>query len=248
MQSSIGQKRSGLIGLLLCVCVSPAQALGGDATVLAGNRLENRTVMVLSSQGGACSGTVITPSIILTAAHCVSRAGQYAVATRDSAGKVALQEVRQIARHPEFQAGARASIDMALVRLASPLPARFSPVTLDDGAQENGVGSVQTIAGFGLAREGDEASAGILRSASVSVLPRYFPRFLRLGPVQGTIAICQGDSGGPVFSEATSDVTVIGVIYGKENSDGRQCGATAQAVRVAPQRRWINGIMAQWAK
>jgi hypothetical protein len=69
---------------------------------------------------------------------------------------------------------------------------------------------------------------------------------LRLGLAGGGVAICKGDSGGPVFSDGLFGLTLTGVIYGKEGGDGRQCGATAQAVRIAPQRAWIDRVMAQW--
>jgi secreted trypsin-like serine protease len=236
--------RNGLAGIL-CLVATAVLALGGDAASDAG-RLENRVVMVLGNRGSVCSGTVVAPTIIITAGHCVSGSGQYAVAYREVGGSPTLQEVRQVARHPEFRAGARVSIDIALVRLKLPLPARFVPVALDDNVNDDGVGSRQTIAGFGIAREGDDSSAGTLRSASVTVLPRYYPRFFRLGLSGGGIAICKGDSGGPVFSDGLFGLTLTGVVYGKEGGDGRQCGAIAQAVRIAPQRTWIDKTMAQW--
>jgi secreted trypsin-like serine protease len=237
-------RRNGLAGLL-CLATTAAQPLGGDAASEAG-RFENRVVMVLGNRGSVCTGTVVAPTIVITAGHCVSGSGQYAIAYMEVGGSPTLQEVRQISRHPEFKAGARVSIDIALVRLKMPLPKRFAPVTLDDNAEDDGVGSRQTIAGFGLAREGDDASAGTLRSASVTVLPRYYPRFFRLGLTDGGVAICKGDSGGPVFSDGLFGLTLTGVIYGKEGGDGRQCGATAQAIRIAPQRGWIDRVMAQW--
>ncbi len=228
---------------------SPALALGGDAASDAGSRLESRTVMVLGSRGSVCSGTVVAPTIILTAGHCVSGSGQYAIAYKETGGSPTLQEVRQVARHPEFKAGTRVSIDMALVRLKLPLPSRFLPVALDANADDDGVGSRMTIAGFGLARDGDEKSAGTLRSATVTVLPRFYPRYFRLGLSGGGISVCKGDSGGPVFSDGFTGATLTGVIYASERQrGGRQCGDVAQAVRIAPQRGWIDRIMAQWVQ
>ncbi len=235
--------------LAACLLTSPAWALGGDAASEAGSRLESRTVMVLGSRGSVCSGTVVAPTIILTASHCVSGSGQYAIAYKEAGGSPTLQEVRQVARHPEFKAGTRVSIDMALVRLKLPLPSRFSPVALDADADDDGVGSRMTIAGFGLARDGDEKSAGTLRSATVTVLPRFYPRYFRLGLSGGGISICKGDSGGPVLSDGFTGATLTGVIYASERQrGGRQCGDVAQAVRIAPQRGWIDRIMAQWAQ
>jgi secreted trypsin-like serine protease len=235
--------------LAACLLATSAFALGGNAASEAGSRLESRTVMVLGSRGSVCSGTVVAPTIILTASHCVSGSGQYAVAYKEVGGSPTLQEVRQVARHPEFKAGTRVSIDLALIRLKLPLPSRFSAVPLDDNADDDGVGSRMTIAGFGLARDGDENSAGTLRSATVTVLPRFYPRYFRLGLAAGGVSICKGDSGGPVFSDGFAGATLTGVIYASERQrGGRQCGDVAQAVRIAPQRAWIDRVMGQWAQ
>ncbi len=231
---------------LLGLAASPAWSLGGGA--VSEGRLENRVVMVLGSRGSVCSGTVLSPTVVITAGHCVSGSDRYAIAYREG-GSPVLQEVSQVARHPEFSGRQRVSIDMALVRLKTPLPGRFSPVALDDNAEDDVVGSRQTIAGFGLAREGDEASAGRLRNGEVTILPRFYPRFMRLGRTDGSLLVCKGDSGGPVLSEGLLGTTLTGVVYASERkSGGRQCGDTAQAVRVAPQRQWIDGVRARWGE
>jgi hypothetical protein len=78
--------------------------------------------------------------------------------------------VRDVAMHPEFRANAaqrrERSIDMAMLRLATPLPARFAAARLD---QAGGVaaGARFRVVGFGLTREGDERSAGRLRAGEL---------------------------------------------------------------------------------
>jgi secreted trypsin-like serine protease len=240
--------RTAALSALLALAAQPAFALGGDAVSETGGRLESRTVMVLGQRGSVCTGTVLSPTVVITAGHCVAGAGQYAVAYREG-GSPVLQEVRQIARHPEFSGRQKVSIDMALIRLKLPLPSRFSPVALDANADDDIVGSRQTVAGFGLAREGDEASAGTLRVAQVTILPRFFPRFMRLGLANGQFRVCKGDSGGPVLSEGLTGMTLTAVVYASEKKRGGiQCGDTAQAVRVAPQRAWIDGVRARWGE
>lgn len=233
----------------LVVCASHAFALGGDAVSETGGRLERHVIMVHGTKGNTCTGTVLSPTVVITAAHCVTGSSQYAVSYKEGDSPV-LQEVREVARHPNFKASSTVSVDVALIRMRVPLPPRFSPVALDDpsnATDDNGVGSQQTIAGFGLSREGDEKTLGTLRAAPVTVLPRFYPRFFRLGRNGSDLLICKGDSGGPVLNEALFGLTLTGVIYASEkSSNGRQCGDKAQAVRIAPQRRWIDGVMARW--
>lgn len=233
---------------------APALALGGFAS--SGNAaLAPHLVMVLSKSSnrhGACTGSVIAPHVVLTAAHCVAGKQQIAIAYPEDGSHV-LQRVTAIAVHPNFSPRARVSIDLALVRLEGALPDRFVPLALDQGAEVHAVGARQEVAGFGLKADQDEASAGILRSAQVEVLPRLYPRFLRLGRsglggLDG-FAICTGDSGGPVLTDAGEGRRIVGVIYGREKYGASQsCGTTAQAVRVAPQRAWLSGIMARWSR
>jgi len=225
-----------------------ALALGGQAASPDGG-LASHLVMVLSKQGnkhGACTGTVITPDIILTAAHCVAGNRQVAVAYKEDGSHV-LQRVMARAVNPGFSPKARVSIDLALIRLDSALPARFRPMVLESDDSSHQIGVRRTIAGFGLAVDRDETSAGTLRSASVTVLPRLYPRFLRLGhSVDADLsdfAVCTGDSGGPVLNGST----VVGVVYGREKfGNAQMCGTTAQAVRIAPHRAWIDKVVQGW--
>ena len=68
-----------------------------------------------------------------------------------------------------------------------------------------------------------------------------------------TLQVCKGDSGGPVFSDAGGHLTLSGVIVATYNQSPKPgarwsavCGNTAQAIRIAPQRGWIDGVMAGW--
>lgn len=231
---------------------SPAFALGG-ASSGRDRGLEAHLVMVLSRDGnrhGSCTGTVIAPTIILTAAHCVAGKKSVAIAYGEEGSHV-LQRVNARALHPGFSARSKVSIDLALVRLDAPLPARFRPIGLDRGEVGHAIGLRKTIAGFGIAQDGVEASAGTLRSAVVPVLPQLYARFLRLGPGAGSdlsdFAVCTGDSGGPVIGSGNEGPVVVGVTYGREKFSGAtSCGVTAQAVRIAPQRGWIDDVLARW--
>jgi secreted trypsin-like serine protease len=191
-------RRLQLLALAALLAPEAALALGGEAASAGTSRMEARVVMVLGDRGNVCSGSVLSPTVVITAAHCVTGSAQYAVAYRE-AGSPVLQQVRQIAKHPGFSASARVSTDMA---------------------------------------------------AEVKVLPRFYPRFMRLGlNGQGDIRICKGDSGGPVFSEGLVALKLTGVIYASEKKNGgRHCGDTAQAVRIGPQRGWIDGVRAKWGE
>ena len=124
----------------LCLALAYAFALGapGAQAIVGGAEddgpLARASVMVLSSNGGVCSAVVLAQDVVLTAAHCVTGAAEHRVHFRDEAGQPVLIVPAAKAVHPGYDAKAietrQRSIDLALVRIPEPLPARFERATL----------------------------------------------------------------------------------------------------------------------
>ena len=232
-----------------CLAISAAQALVGRATPDAADA--NHIVMVLASErgkAGFCSGVVLAPDVVLTAAHCVPLGADLRIHFRDETGAPILLGVTDVARHPLYQADAarrrRRSIDLALVRLATPLPARFSPTALDESAAV-AVGDRFKLAGFGVSREGVETTAGVLR-AGVLVVREPLSHILLWAndPTGRGLGACSGDSGAPILSLDGS--RVVAIVDWATGTGAQTCGALTQATFVAPQREWINRTLALW--
>src|SRR5260221_7474097 len=110
-----------LLFALLLGC-DPAHALTGadpDAVTL------QRYTVVVAGTKGRCTGVVLAQNIVLTAAHCL-QAGTLRVYT--SFRPAALGDVTQVVPHPNYNAAQRGSPDLAILKLARPLPGNFSPV------------------------------------------------------------------------------------------------------------------------
>ncbi len=205
-------------------------------------------VMVLKQGGGGagfCTGVAISRTAILTAGHCAHGARQLAVNV-GAYGKPRLIAVTGVSMHPEFVPDAARkrvrSIDLAIVLLAEPLPATVRLARLDER------GAIQpkqrfTIAGFGLKREGDERSAGELRVGTLEAREPISKILLwARDPASKGFGACTGDSGGPIYA---SDGSVAAITTWSTGDGTRRCGAITQGALVAPQRAWIEGVLAR---
>jgi hypothetical protein len=240
-----------VLPLLAGVAASAAVGAGPAGAIVggqAGGPLDDAAVMVLHDRGGICTGIVVAPDVVLTAAHCLPGGAKFRVHYREQ-GEAVMLEPAAIVRHPQFRANAvqerTRTIDLALLRLAQPLPARFGVAPLTT-AGTGGAGSGVTVAGFGLGREGDGTSTGTWRSARLAVVEPYGPsRILLWARGSGGIGACGGDSGGPMLDGSQS---VVAVTTWSTGAGGRRCGDLTQGTLIGPQRGWIDATMGRWQR
>ena len=157
--------------LLALFFPAPASAIVGAAEDAAA--YADRVVMVLTRgpEGSAfCTGLVLDPRHVLTAAHCLRPPKDTLVLFRDPGDVPAIMLVRRTAPHPDYRRDAirqrTLSIDVGLLETAAPLPARFrgAPLTTGAGAE---IGETLFVTGFGVTREGAPKSGGRLEGAAV---------------------------------------------------------------------------------
>jgi hypothetical protein len=226
-------------------------AIHGPAAAIVGgvqdeSPLARASVMVLSSRGGVCSAVVVARDVVLTAAHCVTGAPEHRVHWRGESGEPVLVRPAAKAVHPGYDAqaikGRRRSIDLALIRLPEALPDRFETAALTATVPlpEAGI----TVAGWGVAREGDIRSTGTFRSAALRAVEPYGPSRILLWAEGDGAGACQGDSGGILAAGGT----VAAVTSWSAGAGRRACGALTQGILVGPQRAWIDRILQDWGR
>jgi secreted trypsin-like serine protease len=228
--------------------VSGAQAIVGGRVVQAGDPARAFTLQVAAGRGQLCSGAAIEPDLILTAAHCLSQGGRIAVSSIGSDGNARRHPVAGFAVHPSFVSGLtphrQPGTDLALVRLAAPLPPDMATVSAGSSPW---TGEALAIAGFGLGEERRSGSARRLRQADlVSIGPYTSTNTVAiaadpagLGSTAGAGA-CRGDSGGPVFRPGGGLVGVVSWSSGPLKQARRSvCGGITSFTPVAEHQGWI---------
>ncbi|RJF74395.1 S1 family peptidase [Rhodopseudomonas palustris] len=241
------------LSLLVTALATPAAAMVGGAREDAA--LGRAVVTIVGSRGNFCSGTLIAPDLVLSAAHCVGPGADYKIVQLDAARQPQLRDVRRIAAHPSFDMKAilahRASADVALLQLAAPLPGK-SPLPLGAPQDPLAAGQSFTVAGIGVAIRGDGRSGGTVRSAALIATGRPGRLQIRLvDPATNNTrdgqGACTGDSGGPALKAQDGRAVVIGVVsWSTAPNNAAGCGGLTGVTPLTLYRDWIEKTAQSW--
>lgn len=192
----------------------------------------------------SCTGTVVAPRLVLTAAHCVltgtgriAEAANFTVLTGVADLRGATQQnasgVSQALVFPGYQPS-RLLNDAALLVLATPVSAPALPLATAADAALLSAGVPVAVAGWGLTDVDPPRPPAVLREAqSVVRSPSYCQRRFRQvisysaasqlciqSPADSANSVCNGDSGGPgIARRADGAPVLIGVISLKGSLD-----------------------------
>jgi trypsin len=214
-----------------------------------------------NEEAGLCSGTVLAPNLVLTAAHCAvdletgvaNEASGYRVVTGNvdwASPERQVSEVSQVVVFPHYKASATSPIvfgDAALLVLSTPTTAPAISLATPAQAKRVRTGTRATVAGWGQTSYGQSEPTEWLMWAKTEVegkrcegLPGRicaidFPKF--------NSGVCHGDSGGPLLETLPHDrgTIEIGITQaGFGECSTKRPGIFTRANLIAPWAdRWI---------
>jgi hypothetical protein len=204
--------------------------------------------MILGSAGTSCTATAIGRDLLLTVAHCVQPGADYKLLGSEPGQPPVLKNIVRIERHPQFDMtrllNHLATADVALIKLAEPLPARISPALIA-AAETVAVGDSLLVVGYGVTVRGDGRCGGSARAATLVVTGQPGSLQVRLFDplgkgVSAGLGACAGDSGAPAFLVSDAGPAILGVVSwstGPNLTAG--CGGLTGITPLARYRSWI---------
>ncbi len=245
-----------VLTLLAACSAAPEEAESSTSAEIIGGTLDTgdpAVVGIVSEDGknsSTCTGEIIAPTVVLTAAHCVKPSDFTPTSisivadpdiTKFFGGKGDQSKIFAAATatyHEGYDPNTGAN-DIAVITLARATTIKPLPFNRNAAALKKLDGKTGRAIGYGTTVDGDSNSANVKHQATLTLSNFTAATFLAKS---GTATQCHGDSGGPVVAKIDGKETIIGIGWQTVAQDGT-CGKGVMDTRVDPYVDFIDSFL-----
>jgi hypothetical protein len=232
-----------LTGLIAIGCHGPDAPVSSSAQAIVAGTVDTGDPAIMEvlsfkgNLGSRCTATLVTPRILLLAAHCfVETPGfpQRFVFPGNDDRNVPdkdLLPIKTFVYDPQYTTP-RQGHDFAVVVLETPMA--IPPIRINRAPLNQAQGKTIRYVGYGLTVVGNRGSGGVKRQNSAP-LAEVSP--LLLGVAPNAHAACEGDSGGPMLFDDGKGEAIVGVGSFVTNPE---CLRSSYYQRIDTQLAWLD--------
>lgn len=219
--------------------------VNGKAVTLKNENSHNVVALVADKNDGQalCTGTIVAPSVILTAAHCVddSPRSLHVVFGLTVQKAKEVREADKVIQHSNWNRHLPSGEgDLALIHFKGNLPEGYQPVKLANENLSLKAGQKVLMIGYGVINGEAETGSGKLRQTTTLVIGRHSPTEIVTDGKKSSV--CFGDSGGPAFIKIKNEFFQWGVASSVAN---RSCDESSIHTEVMKYEPWIQASIAK---
>lgn len=196
---------------------NPGPQVSQDRRELIGGAVtQDDPAVVALTRGGSssfCTGTLISPRVILTAAHCIDMLGAdpnaniyFGSNTNDSGSRIAVGQKKQ---HPLWTGDLSGGHDVGMLLMEFPVSDPTIAKTLNTSSPSSShIGDAYRHVGFGVFDRDTGNADGQKRQGSTTITDTRGDVIIS---GDSSLSVCFGDSGGPAFLSIDGVEVVTGI-------------------------------------